>query len=111
MLYLLWHKNGVRRFLIDQFLLNLLKNRNDSANLRGFLWSFLTSLFFMVRSCYPTPNPQAGGPPLVCCPRLLIQHIHSYPPKLEGVSSIRNLRTRHAVVTRDPPNMVTFVTV
>jgi hypothetical protein len=51
------------------------------------------------------PNPQAGGPPLVGCPRLLIQYIRSYPPYLDGVSSIRNLRTRHAVVTRDPPNM------
>jgi len=27
-----------------------------------------------------SPNPQAGGPPLVCCPRLLIQFIRSYPP-------------------------------
>jgi hypothetical protein len=27
-----------------------------------------------------SPNPQAGGPPLVDCPRLLIQFIHSYPP-------------------------------
>jgi hypothetical protein len=26
------------------------------------------------------PNPQAGGPPLVVCPRLLIQYIRSYPP-------------------------------
>jgi hypothetical protein len=26
-------------------------------------------------------------------------------PKLEGVSSIRNLRTRHDLVTRVPPNM------
>ena len=26
------------------------------------------------------PNPQAGGPPRVGCPRLLIQYIHSYPP-------------------------------
>ena len=26
------------------------------------------------------PNYQAGGPPLVGCPRLLIQHICSYPP-------------------------------
>jgi len=26
------------------------------------------------------PNPQDGGPPLVCCPRLLIQYIRSYPP-------------------------------
>ena len=27
-----------------------------------------------------SPNPQAGGPPLVGCPRLLILFIHSYPP-------------------------------
>jgi hypothetical protein len=53
----------------------------------------------------PTPNPQDGGPPLVGCPRLLIQYIRSYPPYLEGVSSIHNLRTRHAVVTRNPPDM------
>jgi hypothetical protein len=32
--------------------------------------------------------------------------IRSCPPKVEDVSSIRNLRTRHAVVTKDPPNMV-----
>jgi hypothetical protein len=52
---------------------------------------------------YP-PNPQAGGPPPVGCPRLLIQYIRSYPPYLEAVSSIHNLRTRHAVVTGDPLN-------
>jgi hypothetical protein len=28
----------------------------------------------------PTPNLQAGGPPLVGFPRLLIQYIRSYPP-------------------------------
>jgi len=27
-----------------------------------------------------SPNPQAGGTPLVGCPRLLIQFIRSYPP-------------------------------
>ena len=27
-----------------------------------------------------SPNPQIRGPPLVCCPRLLIQYIRSYPP-------------------------------
>jgi hypothetical protein len=48
------------------------------------------------------PNPQTGGPPTVGCPRLLIQHIRSYPPYLEAVSSIRNPRTRHAMVTVDP---------
>jgi hypothetical protein len=58
----------------------------------------------------PTPNSQGGGPLLVGCPRLLIQYIRSYPPELEGVSSIRNLRTRHAVVTRDPPNVNTVLT-
>jgi hypothetical protein len=51
------------------------------------------------------PNPQAGGPPYVGCRRLLIQYILSCPPYLEAVSSIRNLRTRHAVVTTDPPNI------
>jgi hypothetical protein len=48
---------------------------------------------------------QAGGPPLVDCPQLLLQYIHSYTPYLEAVSSIRNRRMRHAMVTRDPPNM------
>jgi hypothetical protein len=33
-------------------------------------------------------------------------YIHSYPPYLEAISSMHNLRTCHAVVTRDPPNMV-----
>jgi hypothetical protein len=28
----------------------------------------------------PSPNPQAGGPPLVGCPRMLIQYICGYPP-------------------------------
>jgi hypothetical protein len=46
-----------------------------------------------------------GGPPTVGCPRLLIQYIRSYPPYLEAVSSIRNPRTRHVVVTVDPLNM------
>ena len=27
-----------------------------------------------------SPNPQAGRPPLVSCPRLLIQYIRNYPP-------------------------------
>jgi hypothetical protein len=52
----------------------------------------------------PRPPPPAGGPPRVGCARLLIDFIRSYPPYLEAVSSIRNLSTRHAVVTRDPPN-------
>jgi hypothetical protein len=49
------------------------------------------------------PNPQAGEASIVGCPRLLIHYIRSYPPYLEAISSIRNLRMRHAVMTTDPP--------
>jgi hypothetical protein len=54
----------------------------------------------------PPPNLQAGGPPPVGCPRLLIQYIRSYLPYLEAISSIHSLRMGHAVVTGDPLNMV-----
>jgi hypothetical protein len=47
----------------------------------------------------PSSNPQAGRPPFVCCPWLVIQYVCSYPPYLEAVSSIRNMRRRHAVMT------------
>ena len=45
-----------------------------------------------------SPKPQAGGRPLVGCPRLLIQFLAA-TLLIGGRSSIRNLRTRHAVVT------------
>jgi hypothetical protein len=32
-----------------------------------------------------SPNPQASGPPLVGCPRLLIQYIRSYPTYLQAL--------------------------
>jgi hypothetical protein len=78
----------------------------ESVQVRGFLFTFATGLFFKVRRCKPHAQPPSWRTTPVGCPRLLIQYIRSCPPKLEGVSSIRNLRTRHAVVTRDPHNMV-----
>lgn len=48
-----------------------------------------------------TSNPSAGGPLLVGCPWLFIQYFPSYPPYLEAVSLVRNLRTRQAIMTRD----------
>jgi hypothetical protein len=36
---------------------------------------------------------------------MIIENIRSYPPNLEVVSPIRNLRTRQAVVTKDPANV------
>jgi hypothetical protein len=43
-------------------------------------WVILNMYFLRRRVVSTTPNPQAGGPHLVGCPRLLIQFIHSYPP-------------------------------
>ena len=40
----------------------------------------VTGYVFTVRSCCTSPNPQAGGPPLVGCPWLFIQYFHSYTP-------------------------------
>jgi hypothetical protein len=48
-------------------------------------------------------NPQVERSPLVGCPRLLVQYIRDLLPYLEAVSSVRNQRTRTAVVARDPP--------
>jgi hypothetical protein len=45
------------------------------------------------------------SPKLEDHPFSVFQYTRSYPPYLETVSSIRNLRTRHAVVTRNPPNI------
>jgi hypothetical protein len=50
-------------------------------------------------SVSPFPNPQVGGSPLVGCPKLLIQYIHSQPSYLEVIFSICNLRICHAMLT------------
>jgi len=41
---------------------------------------FRNKLFFTVRSVSPSSKPQAGAPPLVVCPRRLIQYIRSSRP-------------------------------
>ena len=62
------------------------------------MWMSLNINVLQGRVVSTSPNTQARGPPLVGCPRLLIQFIRSYPPYRRPFS-IRNLRTRHAVVT------------
>jgi hypothetical protein len=84
---------------------NCLGRAKESVQVRSALKHFLTWYIFTARRSCPTPNHQSGGPPLVGCPRLLNQYIRSYSPYLEAFSSVRNLRTLHAMVTRDPPNM------
>jgi len=44
------------------------------------LWLFLNISVLQGGDVSTPPNPQAGGPLLVGCPRLLIQFIRSYPP-------------------------------
>jgi hypothetical protein len=81
----------------------------ESLQVRGFLWSFVKSLVLQWGFVSPTPNTQAGGRPAVGSLRQLIQFIQyicSYLPNLEAVSSFRNLRTRHTVVTRDPSSIL-----
>jgi hypothetical protein len=56
-----------------------------------------------------TCNPKSGGLHLIGCLLLLNQYIRNYAPFLKAVTSIRNLRTRHDVVTMDPLNMVTVL--
>jgi len=43
------------------------------------LWMFLNISVLQGRVVSTSPNPQAGGPPLVGCPQLLIQFIRSCP--------------------------------
>ena len=51
------------------------------------LWKFRNMGEFIRRGVVSTsPNPQSAGPPLVGCPRLLIQYIRSQPPYLKNVS-------------------------
>jgi len=44
------------------------------------MWMFLNVSVLQGGVVSTSPNPQAGGPPLVGCSRLLIQFIRSYPP-------------------------------
>jgi len=59
---------------------------------RDPLYNFVTSWFITVRS--PSPHPQAGGLPLVGCPRLIIQYFRSSPSYLEAVPCIHYPRMR-----------------
>jgi len=61
--------------------------------------TFRNFLFLWPGIVCPPPNLKATGPPLVDCPRLFIQCTRSYPPYLEAVSSIHNLRTRHTLMS------------
>jgi hypothetical protein len=56
----------------------------------------------------PTPPP-AGGPPLVVCPRLLIQYILTYPPLLEAIPPSATRGPAMLWWQGDPPHMVRLI--
>ena len=61
---------------------------------------FVTSLhFYGDELLAPRPKPKYGGPPLVGCTRLHIQHIRRYLPTAGRSSSIDIPTTCHAVET------------
>jgi hypothetical protein len=49
----------------------------ESVQVRGLCKLFITVSFYGEGLLTPRPTPKAGGPPLVFCPRLLIQYIRS----------------------------------
>jgi len=49
----------------------------ESVQVRGALKHFVRNILLRWGVVSPTPNPQAWRPPLVDCPRLLIQYIRS----------------------------------
>jgi len=54
--------------------------RSISPGPRLSVWTFRNKIHFCGEEFLAPPNPQAGGPPLVGGPRLLIQYIHSFLP-------------------------------
>ena len=50
-----------------------------SIQVRGILYECFVTWYFLRWVVSTSPNPQAGGPPLVGCLRMLIQYIRSYP--------------------------------
>jgi hypothetical protein len=70
-----------RRFITAFTSASHLSRTKISVQVRGFLCEYFVTRYFLGwGGVSNSPNPQAGGPPLVGCPRLLIQYIRSYPP-------------------------------
>jgi hypothetical protein len=94
-------KSGVVLLIrVSEILGNTLLSRKLFTYLRTYVVFRNKLIFYGEELSAPRPYTQAGGPPLVGYPRLLIQYIRSCLPKLEGVSSIRNLRTRHSGISK-----------
>jgi hypothetical protein len=83
-----------------------LSRAKDSVQVQGALKNFVTiKNFYGEGLSAPRLTPKLDDHPLSAV--ATVYSIYSQLPSVpERVPSIRNLRTRHAVVTRDLPNMV-----
>jgi hypothetical protein len=86
-------------------IVQLPKNFPAFYRTRRFITVFTRALHWSLSWAISIQSIPSHPVSLVGCPRPLIQYIRIFSPYLDRVTSIRNLRTRHAVVTRDPPNM------
>jgi hypothetical protein len=69
-------------------------------------WLFVANLFFCSEEFWaPRPTTKLEAHPLSAV--ATAYSVYSQLPYLEAISSICNLKTRHAVVTRDPLKYVT----
>jgi hypothetical protein len=59
-----------------------LSRTKGSVLVRGTGIAFVAGQFLQRGVVSISPKPQVRGPPLICCPPLLIQYIRSYPPYL-----------------------------
>jgi hypothetical protein len=74
------------------------------------LMSFRNKLtFYGEDRSAPRPTPKLEGHPLSAVRDCLCIYIRSYPSYMEAVSSISNLGTRHAVVTREHTSIIIFI--
>jgi len=76
----------------------------ESIHVPGVLKYFVTKNIYGEGLLATRPTPKLGTTP--CRLSAAAYSIYSQLPSVPGgLPSIRNLRTRHAVVTREPPNM------
>jgi hypothetical protein len=71
----------------------------ESVQVQGLSIHFVTSYFFMVRSCWHLAQPQSWRTTPCQLPVTTYSMYSQLPSITGGCSSIRNLRTCHAVVT------------
>jgi hypothetical protein len=79
-------------------LFHCLGRTKGSVQARGTCIRFISSPIFRLGVLSTSPNPQAGGPPLYGCPRLLFFNIFASTVHIGGLFSVCNPRTRHASV-------------